>query len=80
MKKTTTNTTPANTLEITTLNKLKKGDYFKTIDKKGNPSKTVYVKDDYDKSTRKYIVYKFSDINADKLLKGSAAVTTDFIF
>jgi hypothetical protein len=76
----TTNTNPSTPFEITTLNKLKKGDYFKTVDKKGNASKTIYVKDDYSASERKFYVYKFSDICDSKLLKGATLVTTDFIF
>ena len=67
-------------MEITTLKEIKKGEYFKLVNSKGVAGATVYVKDDYDRSERKYMVTRFDDISSSRLLKGSQRVTTDFIF
>lgn len=67
-------------LEIVPLKTLKPGEYFVFVDKNGQPRHTVWVKDDYDRSTKKYVVFKFNDINADKQVKGDRDVTQSFIF
>ena len=40
----------------------------------------VYVRGEYDRSTKKYICYKWSDVNSEKLLKGDKEVYTEFYF
>lgn len=62
------------------LKDLKKGDYF-TIKPISNPKESqVYIRDDYDRSEKKYYCIKFSDINSCRMLNGNIEVYTDFIF
>ena len=59
---------------------LKKGDFF-TLKPISEPDeKQVYIRDVYARDTKKYLVYKFSDINSFRELKGDKIVYTDFIF
>lgn len=67
-------------MEIKTVRELKKGEYFKIVNAKGQASATVYVRDEYDREERKYMATRFDDISASRLLKGTQTVTTDFIF
>lgn len=60
---------------MTTLKELKKGDYFKL-----KPNGRVYVRSDYDRSTKKYEYYDFDDVNIWHQTKGSKEVITDFEF
>lgn len=67
------------------LKELKKGDYFVKVKKDGTypmypKPNQVFIKDDYDRSTRKFFVFRFNDICDSQLLKGDTEVTTDFIF
>lgn len=57
------------------ISELKKGDFFKLSE-----NGCVYVRDSYDRSSKKYECYKYDDINAFRYLKGSKEVITDFIF
>ena len=66
-------------MEITTLKKVKMGEFFKRL-RKGSPSAKVYVKDYYEPSEHKYWVYDYFDVNSGFFLKGSTEVTTDFEF
>lgn len=58
-----------------TIRELKKGDYFKL-----SASGRVYVRDEYDRSEKKYWIYPFEDVNAGRFLKGTRAVVTEFEF
>ncbi len=40
----------------------------------------VYVRDYYDRSSKKYFCFKYSDISSGRLLKGDTKVYVDFIF
>jgi len=62
---------------ITNLKDLKKGEFFKRVSKKGIGS-IVYVRGDYDKSTKTYECYKYDDINSFINLKGNAVVCIEF--
>ena len=67
-------------MERVRLDSLKKGDYF-TLVPTGSPRESqVYVKDSYDRSDRKYVAYKFSDISYSRLFPGDKLVYSDFIF
>lgn len=66
---------------ITTLNQLKKGDYFMTINNNySKVGKTVYVKDDYDHSYEKYYCYKFYDACSGRMFHGETLVTDCMTF
>lgn len=59
---------------------LKKGDYF-TIKEIAEPKESqVYVRGEYSREVKKYICYKWNDINADRLYAGTKEVYTNFTF
>ena len=68
------------------LKNVKKGEFFTLTDKiKFNEddevlSKYVYVKSDYERSLRKYEVYKFDDCNNYRFMKGERIVYIGFRF
>ena len=64
------------------LKELKHGDFFTRKSMNGREAKEsqVYIKDDYDRSTKKYWCQKWNDISKGIELKGDAEVYTDFIF
>ena len=67
-------------LTKTTLKAIKKGTYF-TFKPVEDPSENlVYVKDDYDRESRKYGYYKWSDTNNWHEKKGDTVVYTGFTF
>ena len=66
---------------ITYISELPKGTYFRLV----HPgtlkvSPTVYVRDDYDPSTKKYSAYRFDDVCHSQEFKGSRLVCIDFTF
>lgn len=73
-------------MKPTLLKNVKNGDYFTLTDKvRYNEDgevleKYVYVRSDYEKSLKKYEVYKFSDVNDFRHLKGDRIVYVDFFF
>ena len=68
------------------LKQVKKGEYFALTNKvKYNEdgevlSKYVYVRDAYDRESKKYEVYKFDEICNYRFLKGTRIVYVDFRF
>lgn len=57
------------------ISELKKGEFFKLSE-----NGCVYVRDSYDRSSKKYECYKFDDVNSFRYLKGNKDVITDFVF
>lgn len=69
----------------TTISKLKIGDFFtlteaKETDDLQNCKRRVWVRDEYDRSTRKYTAYKFNNINHVSEFKANRPVWTGFTF
>ena len=63
-----------------TVKQLKRGDFF-TLKPIETPKESqVYVRGDYDRSSKKYICYKFSDVCSTREIKGDKEVYTDFTF
>ena len=62
---------------ISELKELKKGDFFKLRD---SDTATVYVKGEYDRSTKTYSCFKFEDVNDERFFKGSKKVFVGFTF
>lgn len=64
------------------LKELKRGEYFtrKAMNEKEAKLSQVYIKEDYDRSTKKYWCQKWDDISKGMELKGDTEVYTDFIF
>ena len=62
------------------LKELKKGDFF-TLKNISNPKESqVYIKGDYDRSTKTYDCTAFDDYCRVKNIPGKKEVFTDFIF
>lgn len=62
------------------LKSLKKGDWF-TIRPIAYPKDNqVYIRDEYDRSTKKYGCGRYDDIGYSKEFSGTKLVYTDFIF
>ena len=55
---------------------LKLGQFFKLTP----TAHAVYVRGKYDRAAKRFSVYKFHDVNFDRLLRGTATVTIDFDF
>lgn len=63
-----------------TIKELKKGDFF-TLKPIANPKESqVYIRDEYDRTDKKYLAVKFNDFCACRSLKPDTIVYTDFIF
>ena len=64
------------------LKELKKGEFFTRKSLGGQEAKEsqIYIKDDYDYSTKKYWCQKWCDISKGIELKGDTEVCQDFIF
>lgn len=63
-----------------TLKEVKKGEYF-TLKPIEEPTyRQVYVRDDYDRVTKKYTYYNFADVNRYGEKKGTTCVYIDFTF
>lgn len=59
---------------------LKQGDYF-TLKQIGEPKESqVWIRGEYDRSTRTYSATNFSDMNRERYFKGDKEVFTEFIF
>lgn len=71
------------------LKNVKKGDYFTLTDNvkfvdnvpySEVQSKYVYVKDEYERTTKRYWIHKFDDTCNCRLMKGDRIVYVDFMF
>lgn len=58
------------------LNTVKIGDYIKLSES----STVVWVRGEYDRSSKKYSIYKFDDINHESFKSGNRAVFIGFDF
>ena len=59
---------------------LKQGDFF-TLTKIEEPKETqVYIRGEYDRTTKKFSCYKFSDVNYERMLAPNKVVYTGFTF
>ncbi len=62
------------------LKELKVGEYF-TLKEIAEPKESqVYIRGEYDKSSKTYSCCKFSDMNDERFLKGNKIVFTEFTF
>ena len=65
---------------IMMLKDIKKGEFF-TLKAITEPNENqVYVKGDYDRTTKTYSCHKFSDINAERFFKSNKLIFTSFTF
>lgn len=63
-------------MEAIKLKEVKQGDYFKRTP----DAKAVYVRDYYERSTKRYSCYKFDDVNAESFINGEKLVYVGFDF
>lgn len=66
-------------MELKAIKDLKKGEFFKR-QIKGQPSDRVYIKGDYDRSTKTYSATAYDDINAEIFIKSNKLVYVGFTF
>ena len=62
------------------LRELKHGDYFTLKPIEYPKESQVYIKEEYDRSEKKYCCTKFSDVCYSRMLSPEKEVYTDFIF
>lgn len=67
-------------MESTKLKNLKLGQFF-TLKPIEYPNEThIYIRKEYDRTTKKYCCVKFNDTNNYKMIDGNKDVYIDFIF
>lgn len=65
----------------TTIKELPKGEFFTLKDYGEYPAEArVYVRGEYNKSLKQYEIYKYTDVNAFRYVKGSKEVYAGFTF
>lgn len=64
-------------MEQKPIRKLRKGEFFRLSDRETSP---VWVRGEYIREVKKYITYKYDDVNHERLLSGDKRVIVDFIF
>lgn len=63
-----------------TIRDIKRGEFF-TLSNIANPKESqVWVRDEYDRSERKYVAHRWDDVNYCRSFRGDFAVYTEFIF
>jgi uncharacterized lipoprotein YddW (UPF0748 family) len=67
-------------IENLTLKDIKKGSYFTTSYIECPKETQVLIKGEYDRSSKSFSCYKFSDTNCERFLKADKEVYTDFTF
>lgn len=65
------------TMEQKQISKLRKGELFRLSDRESAP---VWVRGEYIREVKKYITYKYDDVNHERLVSGDKRVIVDFIF
>lgn len=63
-----------------TIKELKRGQYFTLKNTEHPKENQVYIRGDYDRTTKKYECFKFSDVNETRYYLASKEVFTDFVF
>lgn len=67
----------------TTIKQLKKGDFFRLKEFNENEvinESSVWIRGDYERSTKRYSCIKYSDANHENFFKGDKVVYIDFTF
>lgn len=62
------------------LKDLKRGDFFRRVNKNGKVGKKTFTKGEYCRAERKYYAEDCDDISNAPLLSGNVEVTTEFIY
>lgn len=66
----------------TTIKELKRGEFFTLKDYGENsvPENSVWIRGEYERTSKKYSCYKFADMNHENFFKGDRIVYTEFEF
>ena len=64
-------------MEQRPIRELKKGELFRLSDRETAP---VWIRGEYIRETKKYSIYKYDDVNHERLVSGGKRVIVDFIF
>jgi len=64
----------------TTVKSLKKGDWFTKKDLSDPTEMQVWIRGDYDRSSKRYSIICFGDINKEQFVKPETTAYTDFTF
>lgn len=67
-------------MKVIKLKDLKKGDFFTLKNIECPTENNVYIRGDYERSTKKYSCTRYDDYCAESFFKGDKIVYTDFIF
>jgi len=67
-------------MQAITIKELKKGDWFTLKPIEYPKESQVYIREDYDRSDKKYCCTKWDNISAWRMFKGDKVVYTDFFF
>lgn len=59
---------------------IKKGDYFTKKEIAEPRDSQVWVRGEYDRSSKKYEAHRFDDVNTTCFLPGDREIFTDFVF
>lgn len=62
-------------MESVQLRECKKGEFIQLLE-----NGPVYIRGDYDRQLKKFSVYKFDDISAERFIKGEKIVFVGFTF
>ena len=62
------------------LNELKKGDWFTLKEIEFPKESQVYIRGEYDRSSKTYSCVKWNDMNEERFFKGTKKVFTEFTF
>lgn len=62
------------------LKERKKGEYFTKKDIPELNEMQVWIRDEYDRSSKKYVCYCWGDVNKWQLIRGDKEVYTEFTF
>lgn len=63
-----------------TIKDLKKGEYFTTKEIAEPTESQVWIRGEYDRTTKTYSATNFSDINRERFFKATKPVFTEFTF
>ena len=63
------------------LKDLKKGEYFRMVSPSGLLSRETYIKGDYDRSEKKYLCARCSDVlGSGRYMRSNQEISTEFIY
>lgn len=65
--------------QLKQIKELKKGEFFKRLIK-GQPSARVWIRGDYDRTTKTYSAIAYDDINQEIFIKSNKIVLVGFTF